>query len=230
MKAKYKDVSHDATRAQIKSLAAFDIPGISRGNAGQRECPANFALLRALVFSWLLVFVVAACAPMGWQRYDQATEVEHASKNFKVTLPGNWVRYNQAQRDIIVITRDGLRVQQIMAAFVAHEKAFDKIKKKSSETMLAAELAELQIAEMKALSNLSNLEVLENAPAKLGALPAFRALTQFKNSDGLAIQIEMIGAVNAKGYYLLQYQAPALHFFQRDRAAFQNVVASFIPL
>lgn len=173
--------------------------------------------------------MLSACAPMGWQRYEQPTEVEHASKNFKVTLPANWVRYNQAQRDVIVVTRDGLRVQQIMAAYAAHDKAFDRIKKQSSATMLSAELAELQIAEMKALGNLSNLEVLENAPAKLGGLPAFRAVTQFKNSDGLAIKIEMLGAVNAKGYYLFQYQAPDLHFFQRDRAVFQGVVASFIP-
>ena len=55
--------------------------------------------------SWLaiaLAVMLSACAPMGWQRYEQPTEVEHASKNFKVTLPAHWVRYNQAQRDVIV--------------------------------------------------------------------------------------------------------------------------------
>jgi hypothetical protein len=206
------------------------IPSTCEGSEDAVGCVAwtHFAAIRALVSSWLVVFAVAACSTMGWQHYEQATQVEHASKNFKVTLPADWVRYNQAQRDVIVVTRDGLRVQQIMAAHAPHDKAFDKIKKKSAETMLPAELAELQIAEMKALGNLSNLEVLENAPAKLGAMPAFHALTQFKNNDGLAINIEMLGAVNAKGYYLLQYQAPALHFFERDRAAFRNVVESFL--
>ncbi len=190
------------------------------------------ASLRASVrvpLALILTFALSACAPIGWQRYEQATEVEHASKNFKVTLPANWVRYNQAQRDVIIITRDGLRVQQIMAAYAPHDKAFDKIKKISAETMLPAELAELQIAEMKALGNLSNLEVLENTPTQLGGLPAFHVLTQFKNNDGLVLKIEMVGAVNAKGYYLMQYQAPDLHFFLRDRAAFQNIAASFIP-
>jgi hypothetical protein len=174
-------------------------------------------------------FLLTACAPMGWQHYEQATEVEHASKTFKAQLPSGWVRFNAAARDVIVVTRDGLRVQQILLAHAPHDKAFDKIKKKSAETMLPAELAELQIAEMKALGNLANLEVLENAPAKLGGLPAFRALTQHKNADGLPIKIEMIGAVNAKGYYLLQYQAPGLHFFERDHAVFEHVIESFAP-
>jgi hypothetical protein len=184
---------------------------------------------RHVFISCLCALALTACAPMGWQRYEQATAVEHSSKNFKLTLPAGWVRNHAAQRDMILITRDGLRVQQIVAAYAPHDKAFDQIKKKSSESTLPAELAELQIAEMKALGNLSNLEVLENAPAKLGGLPAFRVLTQHKNSDGLAVKNELLGAVNAKGYYLLQYQAPGLHFFERDRAEFKRLADSFAP-
>jgi hypothetical protein len=222
---------HEGTKAPRKAMV-FRSPFADCTRSARAPISV---FLSALVPSWLtslvlalaLTLVLPACAPMGWQRYEQATAVEHASKNFKVTMPANWVRFNQAQRDMIVVTRDGLRVQQIMAAYAPHDKAFDQIKKKSAESMLPAELAELQIAEMKALGNLSNLEVLENAPAKLGGLPAFRALTQFKNGDGLPIKIEIIGAVNAKGYYLLQYQAPDIHYFERDRAEFVRVAQSF---
>lgn len=148
-------------------------------------------------------------------------------KSYSVTLPQNWVRLtNDSKR--VVVTRDGFGLQRIMITRAEAKEAFPKIKKAASDKLLASELAELQIAELKASgSHLANLTVLENLPAKVGGRIGFRLRIRFLNDDGLALDQVYCGVVDKGHYYLLSFHAPELYYFDKYLPDFDRTLASF---
>ena len=70
-------------------------------------------------------------------------------KSYSVTLPQNWVRLSSDDKRVVV-TRDGFGLQRIMITRSEAKDAFPKIKQQAGDKLLASELAELQIAELKA--------------------------------------------------------------------------------
>ncbi|HKI64783.1 MAG TPA: hypothetical protein VKA16_09190, partial [Burkholderiales bacterium] len=81
-------------------------------------------------------------------------------QGYSVELPQNWVRLSADSKRVIV-TRDGFGLQRIMITRAEAKDAFPKIKKQADDKLLASELAELQIAELKS-SGAPNLTVVEN--------------------------------------------------------------------
>jgi hypothetical protein len=148
-------------------------------------------------------------------------------KSYSVTLPQNWVRLtNDSGR--VVVTRDGFGLQRIMIARAEAKDAFPKIKKAASDKLLASELAELQIAELKANGgSLANLAVLENLPAKVGGRTGFRLRIRILNDDGLAFDRVYCGVLDKGHYYLISFHAPELYYFDKYLPDFDRTLASF---
>jgi hypothetical protein len=126
------------------------------------------------------------------------------------------------------VTRDGFGLQRIMITRTEAKDAFPKIKKQADDKLLASELVELQIAELKAGgSQLANLSVLENVPARIGGRVGFRLRIRFLNDDGLAFDQVWCGVLDKGHYYLISFHAPELYDFDKYLPDFDRAVASF---
>lgn len=170
------------------------------------------------------LFALSACAM--WERIEKPQTIG-PDGSYSVELPVGWVRAMYAN-DRILVTRDGLGLQHIAVIRQPIDKAFPRIKKSAAENLLPSELAELQIAEMKTeAEQFSSINVIENAPATIFGRPGFRLHVSFKNERGLVFDRHICGFSDKKGYYLLIYQAPRLHYFDKHKIEFERVVNSF---
>ena len=151
--------------------------------------------------------------------------VSAEDKSYSVTLPQNWVRLASDSKRVIV-TRDGFGLQRIMITRTEAKDAFPKIKKQADDKLLASELAELQIAELKS-GGATNLTVVENLPARIGGRIGFRLRIRFLNDDGLAFDQVWCGVLDKGHYYLISFHAPELYYFDKYLPDFDRTLASF---
>lgn len=180
-------------------------------------------MMRASAAAGLLL-ILAACSPWVLIGPENIQLKEH---DYEVSLPEGWVR-PMFEHDQIILTRDGLLLEQIMLQQRPNKKAFPKIKRPASDKLLPSELAELQIAETKRENELmANLEVLENEPATIGGKQGFRVRLRFVTERALPMEQLLYGVCDDKNYYLLGLQAPEYYYFDQHRAEFEKMVASF---
>jgi hypothetical protein len=172
----------------------------------------------------VLALVLAGCA--SWEAIgpDNATLRENG---YQLTLPTGWVRVMYETQEVI-LTKEGVMLQQIAVKSVPHKKAFPRLKKPAGDKLLPSELAELQIAETKRGSQVeSNLEVVENEPAQLGGRTGFRVRLRFVTPNGIPFEQLLYGVCDDKNYYLLGLQAAGFYYFDAHREEFERMVATF---
>lgn len=157
------------------------------------------------------------------------SEFVDTNKNYKVSLPVGWVQVTGPQSgDALWISKDGYSLQSIRIDALKPDKAFTSIKKSAMTTTPISDLAELELAEIKAKSaNAASIKVLENTLENVSDQKAFRLHIQYLNDKGLRFEQIVYGLVNTKNYYKLSYQAPTIHYFERDKQAFNQTVSSF---
>ena len=182
----------------------------------------RMALIRSLIIG-VLIASLAACAT--WERVDQTSRAEAKRDDYTLELPLGWVRRTIDANDYFV-TRDGPALNYIVVNRQPHDKKLPLTKRETRADMLPHEIAELAIAEWKSAESTANLEVISNAPVLLGGKPAVRVHVRFKNERGLPIDRVMVALVDAKGRLSIQYEAPAIVYFQRGLADFEAMVAS----
>lgn len=178
-----------------------------------------------LLIASLLAALLAGCAD-SWKRVDDAG-IHFTDQHYTLDLPNGWVRANVFQT--LYVTRDGVGIQHISVHFAKHEKAFENTEQDADPDLLPAELADRYIAEMKTTGDngLPSLEVLSNLPASVDGHDAFQLHLRFVNHDGLRYERIVHGFTTDAGFYTVTYQAPTLHFFERDRHAYQELLQSF---
>jgi hypothetical protein len=173
----------------------------------------------------LILALIAGCATT-WTRIDDSSR-SYRGEHYSVTLPSGWMRLESSGN--LLLSKDGIDLQRIIIEYHTHDKAFEKLKKTSSASMLPSELAELTLAELEASQKdgLPSLKVISNSPVGIAGHDGFRLHLSFKTDEGLRIQMLMQGFADSDGYYLLTYRAPTLYYFERDRGVFESVSASF---
>jgi len=197
----------------------------------------------------LLFLVIATLLINGEMAFAQSWKliskplVVSEDKSFSVELPVGWVR-SMDKKNMIVATRDGMGIQLVMASRMLHKDAFKKFKTKEQKkrdakklpdkrsTMINAntlpsELAELVIAEMKSVSEMSHVRVISNLPSVIDGHPGFRLHFQYKNAKGLQFDHIICGFVNEKNLYRFAFRAPSKIYFPRDLKVFDRMLASF---
>jgi hypothetical protein len=187
--------------------------------------------------------LAAGCAatPPYWTMTDGMNRLAR-SKSFEFQVAEGWMRttearaYEQVEIDgktqpmlfeSMQLTRDGARLHAITVTRRYPDNAFPALKRKSREDMLPPEAADLYVSELKKRSGMEKIAVLSNKPAKIDGKNGFVVLLQFKNEDGLRINIMTHGFVDKTGFYTLAYRAPALHFHERDLRAYLDTVTSW---
>jgi hypothetical protein len=178
------------------------------------------------IWPWLLAAaLLGGCATT----FEVVDKQEHVGpgKTYTAQLPLNWVKLAVSD-DRIVVTRDGFGLQHVSITRRAAQEAFPNTKKGADDKLLPSELAELQIAELKAAGEqLANLAVAENIPAGVGGRNGFRLHVRFKSARGLDFEEIHYGVAYKGYYYLISFHAPRLYYFEKYRPDFERTAASF---
>ena len=148
------------------------------------------------------------------------------SLNFEVTLPNDWKKFNPSTKTLL-ITRDGLRLQQMAITRIATDEDLPFTKKKLSEGMLPQEVADIVIDNFRSNPNIVAQTVIENVPAEIAGYPGFRVEMSFKTDTGLIVNGITYGFLHGDSYYELHYEAVRTHYFSKDEAEFEKVKDSF---
>lgn len=181
--------------------------------------------MSALIPALLAVALLAAGCVTTWTRIEQPV-VSGPENRFRVEAPPVWVRFSFNQ-DRITITRDGLPIQFMEAARLAGDKAFPKSKKTLPTDALPAEVAALQLAELRAFPAMADLGVRENTPRTEAGLPGFRVVVQYRNERAARVDRLIYGARQGTEVLLFSYQALDTYYFARDVPTFEQFVASY---
>lgn len=173
----------------------------------------------------LLAAASAACATASKPAWIAAAPVFDSDEGFAVALPAGWMRVNTA--DVVVATRDGPLLQRIAVAGTKLGTAFRSTKKVVVAGMLPQEAAEVVADDLASSDDAKGVQIVENVPAALGGIPGFRLVATYRDGNGLLRKTVTYGAIAAPWFYRLTYVAPARYYFDRDLAAFEDVVKSF---
>jgi hypothetical protein len=175
-------------------------------------------------FIAILGVLLSACGGQP-ARVDTA-RTDGPDRSYTVDLPLGWVKQRLGDNTLFA-SRDGPLLESIYIARRTGKEAFPRTKKGAADNMLAAELAELEIAEVKSQDPFTAaLNVLENEPALVSGRDAFRIKLVYKNTRGLEIGRVIYGFTDASSYYRIQYIAPKLYYFDRYYPDFEKSVAS----
>lgn len=171
----------------------------------------------------LLLASLAACTP--WTRIDPGSRHESKRDDYSLELPLGWVRRTADANDYF-ITRDGPALNYIVVNRQPHHRKLPRTQRETRANMLPHELAELTVAEWKNTTATANLELLTNTPVMLGGRPAARVHIRYRNERGLPIERVLVSLVDPRGRLSIQYEAPAIVYFQRGLADFESLLAS----
>ncbi len=162
-----------------------------------------------------------------WQPMGSEAFVEKSQK-YSFTAPVGWYMTPfRVAGGARVFTRDGTMLQTIVSGRSTHKRAFPAIEKESSPDMLPQDLAETYIANLKASFQNDTVDVLDNVPAVLGGYPGVRLVFEYRNEAGLRYRTVHYVVSAPGGLYVLRYEAPTLHYFERHIAEFEGAVSTF---
>jgi hypothetical protein len=169
----------------------------------------------------MILLVVMGCVP--WiQTGGLYTSKKH---NFSVELPQGWMRSNTSE--YMLITRDGVILQNIAIKRRAVDEEFEHTKRKLSKGILPQEAAAVIIDNINSDQEVLNFKVIENIPVEINESPGFKVVYTYKNKDGLRSKRIYYGAVDGEWFYSISYAAALRHYFEKDLTSFEELFKSF---
>ena len=186
----------------------------------------TFSRFSSLAASLLL----AGCATVGGTLWSDVpvTATQHRYAPCSIVLPPGWA-YLQTRTDsgdVLVATDTGTSLQSIRVVHRANRKAFPSIEKGATPAMSVEELAQRFIEDTTSRFAMDVVEVLNNQPVTLDGHEGFRVHWRYQ-IENLRYQAVALGAIRADGFYLVIYNAPTLHYFDRYREDFEAAVRTF---
>jgi len=174
--------------------------------------------------TFVLLFAGCVQAPA---RVD-SMPTQAPDKSYSVDLPIGWIKQGSPDNRTLIASRNGFLLEGMHISKRPIKEAFHRTKKAATAQMLPAELAELEIAELKSQDQFTAaLTVEQNEPAEISGREGFDLRVRFKNTRGLEIQRVVYGFVDQAEYYRLSFQAPMLYYFDKYYPDFQKAVESF---
>jgi len=179
-------------------------------------------LKRAAVAALLLL--LAGCAP-----FVLASGRQNLSEyGFEVTVPDGWYRAMRGEAaEALVVTRDGLALQQILIWRAPVDKELKYTKRRFDEKLPPYELAEITLDNMRSDPAVNDFVVDENVPVTICGKPGYKLVYTWALKGGYRLKRVHYGFLDGKWMYQLVYQASARYYFDRDLATFDTVKDSF---
>jgi hypothetical protein len=189
--------------------------------------------------------LLAACAPT-WQNLQQQTPIDGPGRAYVALMTAGW-KQAPTDGDVLLLTRDGVFLQQISITRHALDEAF-------ADHPVTADTApqELAVLQLKRLQQVEPELVRRTSKEEEGLLAlfpigqarplpgttervamratqvdgheAFRLDTRSRNGWGLNYFSETIGFVHEGDYWVVRYLAPELYYAHRDQATFDAFV------
>lgn len=175
----------------------------------------------------LLLLALAACAP--WSAIDPNNRNITVKEDFSLTAPLGWVRKNYNIYEVF-LSRDGPLLNFIAVNREDHDRELARTKRTTKPDLLPQEIAELVIAEQKAIESRGAFTVLSNSPARIGGKPAVRVHTRWKTERGLWIERLTYALVDQKGRLAFIYESPGLVYFPKGLPDFEAMMKSVVFL
>ncbi len=177
---------------------------------------------RIIVLCLIVTIIAMGCAT--WV----AVKGKHSisSQNFEVEIPDGWRKFN-ASRDALIITKDGLSLQQINIMRREIDKEMPHTKKKLSKEMMPQEVSEVVIDNIRSNPNIMNQQFLENAPAEIGGFSGIKIVYIYQTKAGLTKKGVNYSFLFDNWCYEITYEAAERYYFGKDFPDFEQVVQSF---
>jgi len=144
---------------------------------------------------------------------------------FSVDIPDGWWKPGYTNK--FLITRDGPYIQYVLIQQRPLDKTFRNTQKKIRSRMLPQEAAGIIIDELASDRYLMNFSVIENAPATVDGHSGFKLLFTYKDKKGSEFKTLYYGFISEDSFYNLRYCAALAPYFEKDIAAFEQIVNSF---
>lgn len=175
----------------------------------------------------IAVLAVAASGCSTW-RHVEAPEGRIATAGvYEYRIPAGWT-YQTSKDGVLLASRDGPGIQHAQSTFHEWDKVIigDPERQKLKESMLPSDVADQLLAARRRQLGLDAIETLSLAPAMVAGLESFRAEYEYRTADGVAFRGVCYGAMRPAGAYFIRFEAPALHYYERDLPAFEALVQS----
>lgn len=180
----------------------------------------------------LRLLPVAALLLSGCVSWSPAKREPVANKTagYSLVMPAGWNHLKLGNTE--TVSRYGPGLQQMIVTYSKHKGAFGTGKQKSdsSADMDPRDIAAKVIADMKTVPNHETLEMTSIAPVMIGGRAGFRAELTSKRTfqaDAIRYQHVLYGVANARGLYLIHYEAPVLHYFSSNLPEVEASVQTF---
>jgi hypothetical protein len=169
----------------------------------------------------LILMLLIGCAP--WVQVGGLYDM--GSHNYSVELPQGWMRWNKGDR--LLITRDGVPLQNIQIIRRDIDEPLKYTKKKFSKTMLPEEAAKVILDNVASNNDISDFGIVENTPLTINGISGFKAIYSYKTKDGLKVKSVYCGFIQDHWLYGINYNAPERYYFEKDIETFERVLKSF---
>ncbi|MBI5142765.1 MAG: hypothetical protein HZA20_11345 [Nitrospirae bacterium] len=166
----------------------------------------------------VLVTFIAGCAV--WQQ----TGGPFTGAGYTLDLPQGWMATKNPKH--MYITKDGLPLQQIYMFTGDITEMGKGAKKTLKKGMLPQEVAEFFLDVFRSDKSLGQFTVIENAPAQLAGKDGFKLVNTYK-SNAVRYREIYYGLLEGNTFYAISYNAPVRYYFDKDAAAFEEIVKSF---
>jgi hypothetical protein len=184
------------------------------------------------VLAVALLSLLAACAA-----YQLVPSGKATVRNALAVEPGqSWSRVNfqVSPGPLEMWTLNGPAIDSITFYMpVADGEALQKQPGSSNEpfpsfrsSMSPSEIVELYEATLRRSTGSALVEIRNLQPTRFAAGDGFRADTLHVGQDRVRRKGVLIGTVKDKQLYLVHFQAPELHYYDRDVAEVEHVIAS----
>jgi hypothetical protein len=169
----------------------------------------------------ILLFLITGCASVAQER-----SLKNLPDNdFSVEIPEGW--WKPKHVDKYLITKDGLFLQYVLIQQRPIDRPYRNTKKKLNKGMLPQEAAGVIIDEIASDRRIYNFNVIENAPAIIDGREGFKILFTYKDKKGSTFKTLYYGFISGDSFYNLRYNAARRYYFEKDIAAFEQILSSF---
>ena len=194
--------------------------------------------LSAILAVAALVAAPVAPAVAGWKLIEAQTPVAIGKSTMQVTPGQKWNRWSaRPVKQSEIWTRDGVNLNELyfVTGLPAGMTLYKNTQKKErplpvlSKTLDLTEIPEFYESSTRLVLGTSVFEMTSVEPAKMGVHDAVKfEFTYAVEGSPLKRKGLAVGTMVKGQLYLISFLAPETHFFDRDRAEVETIMASVV--
>ena len=183
-------------------------------------------ILGRLAMLALLALAGGCATTPQWEHYTASNRIESPEKGFTLQAPAGWRRSPGEAGDRIVLTADGAGIQQLVLGRFSLDKAFALTKGKATPQTSPRELGELVLAEIRAGSKGSALELKSAGETRIDGRPAFLLRVTERTQAGVQYERIVAGTHGQSKMFWASCKALTRYFFERARPVCEQAIES----